>query len=448
MVIWNVVPPCVATLTAILFLLTVSLSMAAVLLAISAILLVAMFRFAAAGKSLHHDFAHHAASVDGEMVDVIGNMPLVLSFCAAGREHRRFDATVDQEVAARRRSLFYLEKLRIWHAGVTVMLTIGLLAWAVSLWQQGLASTGDVVLVCTLGISVLHATRDLALALVDATQHMARLSEALGTLLISHDLRDHPAAIPLERKIGTVTLRNVNFAYPGAPAVFTNFNLHIEAGQRVGLIGRSGSGKSTIFALIQRYYDVQQGSVLVGGNNVTEVTQESLRAAISVVPQDVSMFHRSVLDNVRYGRPDASDEEVLRAIEAARCSGFINALPQGVETIVGNRGVKLSPGQRQRIAIARAFLKDAPILLLDEATSALDGESEEAVRQALDRLMRGRTVIAIAHRLATLRDFERIVVLRSGKIIEDGSPRSLIERDGIYRSLVEREASGLAQQAA
>jgi ATP-binding cassette subfamily B protein len=214
------------------------------------------------------------------------------------------------------------------------------------------------------------------------------------------------------------------------------------------LVGPSGSGKSTLFALIQRFYDVQKGSILIGGENVTEVTQESLREAITTVPQDISLFHRSILENVRYGRSDASDEEVMRAIHAARCGDFINALPQGVATPVGNRGVKLSPGQRQRIAIARAFLKDAPILLLDEATSALDTESEEAVRQALDRLMRHRTVIAIAHRLATLRNFDRIVVLQAGRIIEDGTPEALMKHRGIYRDLVRREMSRLGAQAA
>ena len=176
------------------------------------------------------------------------------------------------------------------------------------------------------------------------------------------------------------------------------------------------------------------------------MTQESLRDAIAVVPQDISLFHRSIMENIRYGRPDASDAEVLQAMAAARCD-FIEALPQGIDTIVGDRGVKLSGGQRQRIAIARAFLKDAPILLLDEATSALDAESEEAIRAALDRLMRGRTVIAIAHRLSTLRSFDRIVVLQAGQVVQDGPPDHLMRRPGVYRELVEREVTRLAKAA-
>jgi ATP-binding cassette subfamily B protein len=351
-------------------------------------------------------------------------------------------------MAARRRSLLYLEKLRLFHAAVTVFLIIALLAWAIVLWQKGAATAGDVVLVCTLGLSILHATRDLAVALVDVTQHLARLSEALATLLVPHRLRDHPQATSLVRSGTTVVFENVDFCYPDRRRVFTNFNLRIEPGQRVGLVGQSGCGKSTLFVLLQRFYDVQGGRILLGGQDIARVTQESLRAAIAVVPQDISLFHRSIMENIRYGRPDASDADVHAAIVAANCDAFIKNLPEGVATIVGDRGVKLSPGQRQRIGIARAFLKDAPILLLDEATSALDSESEEAVREALDRLMGGRTVIAIAHRLSSLRNFDRIVVLQAGKVCEDGPPRVLVQSKGVYGNLVRREVARLEKQAA
>ncbi len=238
-------------------------------------------------------------------------------------------------------------------------------------------------------------------------------------------------------------IEKANFRYPDGRRVFSDFDLRIEPGQRVGVVGPSGSGKSTLFALLQRFYDVQGGQIRINGEDIRRVTQESLRSAMAVVPQDVSMFHRSVLENVRYGRPEASNEEVMEAMFAARCASFVETLPEGVHTIMGERGVKLSPGQRQRIAIARAFLEDAPILLLDEATSALDSESEEAVREALDRLMAGRTVIAIAHRLSTLRSFDRIVVLQAGRVVEDGSPGGLVRGDGIYRDLVRREVSRL-----
>jgi ATP-binding cassette subfamily B protein len=209
-------------------------------------------------------------------------------------------------------------------------------------------------------------------------------------------------------------------------------------------VGPSGGGKSTLLALLQRFYDVQEGRILIDGRDIARITDESLREAIAVVPQDISLFHRSVLENIRYGRPEASDPEVRDAAEAAQCRDFIDALPEGFATIVGNRGIKLSGGQRQRLAIARALLKDPPILLLDEATSDLDTDSEEAIRVALERLMRGRTVVAVAHRLSTLRDFDRIVVLRAGEIVQDGPPDELLRGDGPYRELVEREIVRLA----
>jgi ATP-binding cassette subfamily B protein len=447
MFVWNVMPPCIATVAAIALIGTVSLPMATGLTIFAGAMVLAMFRLAAAGKPLHDDFADKAAAVDGEMVDVINNMPLVRAFCGLGYEHDRFDATVDRELHARGRSLRYLEWLRLTHAAVTVVLTVALLAWAVVLWQRGNASTGDVVLVCTLGLSILHATRDLAVALVDVTQHVARLSEATATLLVPHELRDHPEAEPLVRAGAAIVFNNVSFRYPGGVQVFDKFTLRINAGQRVGLVGQSGGGKSSLFVLLQRFYDVNQGHIAIDGQNISKVTQQSLREAISVVPQDISLFHRSIMENIRYGRPTATDDEVLRAAIAARCD-FVETLPEGLATMVGDRGVKLSGGQRQRIAIARAFLKDAPILLLDEATAALDSESEEAIREALGRLMRGRTVIAIAHRLATLRNFDRVVMLQGGKIIEDGPPDHLMQGQGPYRELVTREMSRLARHAA
>jgi ATP-binding cassette subfamily B protein len=447
MFIWNVLPPCTATVAAITLVCTISLPMAGTLTLFGSIMVCVMFRLAAAGRPLHHDFASKAAAVDGEMVDVVSNMPLVRAFGGLLREHRRFDATVDRELDALRRSLFYLEKLRIFHAVVTIILTLGLVAWAIVLWNEGAATTGDVVLACTLSISVLSATRDLAVALVDITQHFARLAEALTTLLVPHELRDHPQAQPLVRRGASVKFEHVTFRYGGGQQILEDFSLSFKPGERIGLVGHSGGGKSTLFALLQRFYDVQNGRILIDGQDIARVTQASLREAIGIVPQDISLFQRSVLDNIRYGRPDATDDEVMDAAIAARCD-FVETLPEGLRTIVGERGLKLSGGQRQRIAIARAFLKDAPLLLLDEATSALDSDSEEMIREALSRLMHHRTVIAIAHRLSTVRNFDRIVVLQTGRVIQDGPPDQLMRREGLYRELVQREMNRLARQAA
>jgi ATP-binding cassette, subfamily B, bacterial len=448
MFIWNVLPPCVATLGAMAYLFTVSTSMTAVMVGVSAILVFVLFRLAAAGTPLHRDFADHAAAVDGEMLDVIANLPLVRAFGGMRREHHRLDGTIGREMSSRRRSLFYLEKLRLFHAAVTAVLTAMLLAWAIHLWQRGLATTGDIVLVSTLGFGILHATRDLAVALVDATQHFARLAEAVSIVLLPHSLRDAPEAPSLVRHRGAIAFENIDFAYPDGRKVFEGFNLRIEPGERVGLVGESGGGKSTLFALMQRFHDVHGGRILIDGQDIAKVTQESLCGSMAIVPQDISLLNRSVIENIRYGQPEAPEKAVIEAAAAARCGGFIKTLPQGFATIIGDRGIKLSGGQRQRLAIARAILKNAPILLLDEATSALDTESEVAIRHALDRVMEGRTVLAIAHRLASLRDFDRIVVLKAGRVVEEGPPAQLIARDGVYRALLEKERMRLSAEAA
>ncbi|KVL24867.1 ABC transporter ATP-binding protein [Burkholderia ubonensis] len=436
---WNVLPPCIAVMGAILMIIVVNPMMAAGLLGCSAVLSVVLFRLAGRGSARHHAFAAKAAAVDGELVDVIGNMGLVRAFGMTLREQKRFGATVKAEMDARQQSLLYLEKLRLLHAVITAMLSAGLLGWALWLWDQGRATSGDIVLVSSLGFTILHGTRDLAVALVDVTQHVARLAEAVKTLLEPHGMPDRSDAVPLAASGGRVDFERVTFAYPHRRPILDHFELHIEPGQRVGLIGKSGAGKSTVLALLQRFYDTQDGVVKVDGQDVKSITQDSLRHAIALVPQDISLMHRSIYDNIAYGRPDASRDEVLAAARDARCAEFIEAMPEGYDTIVGDRGVKLSGGQRQRIAIARAILKNAPILLLDEATSALDSASEEAIQSALDRLMVGRTVIAIAHRLSTLRNFDRIIVMSSGKVIDDGDPEVLRNRPGLYRDLLAKQ---------
>ncbi|HEX7936610.1 MAG TPA: ABC transporter ATP-binding protein [Paraburkholderia sp.] len=435
---WTALPPTLTVIGAIVMVATVSLQMSVALVAISALLTACLFWLARKGTARHEAFASQAASVDGELVDVIGNMNLVRAFSAVSAEVLRFDGHLDTEAEARRHSLLYLERLRLLHAFVTTLLSAGVLGWTVWLWTQGRATTGDVVLVGSLGFAILHGSRDVAVAFVDLTQHVARLAEASQTLLTPYSMPEAPKATPLAVQQATVDFDKVSFAYPERRAVLHDLTLHIAAGERVGLVGPSGAGKSTVLALLQHFYEPRAGRVLVSGQEISHVTLESLQAAISVVPQDVALFHRSLLENIRYGCPDASEADVRRACEDASCMDFIAALPEGLNAIAGDRGTKLSGGQRQRIAIARAILKDSPILLLDEATSALDTASEIAIQAALERLMKNRTVIAIAHRLSTLQSFDRIVVMHRGRVVQEGTPVQLARVPGIYRDTLAR----------
>lgn len=446
-VAWTALPPMLTVIGAIAMVALVSVPMSAALVGMSAVLSACLFWLARKGTAHHEAFASQAASVDGELVDVIGNMGLVRAFSAVTTELRRFDGHLEAEAVARKRSLLYLEKLRLVHAVATVLLSAAVLGWTVWLWTQGRATTGDVVLIGSLGFSILHGSRDLAVAFVDLTQHVGRLAEASQTLLTPHSMPEVPKAAPLIVREATVDFDKVSFAYPGRRSVLNGLTLHIKAGERVGLVGPSGAGKSTVLALLQHFYEPGAGSVRISGQDISQVTLESLQAAMSVVPQDVALFHRSLLDNISYGCPDATEADVKRACEDASCMDFISAFPEGLNAIAGDRGTRLSGGQRQRIAIARAILKDSPILLLDEATSALDTASEIAIQAALERLMKNRTVIAIAHRVSTLQSFDRIIVLNRGRVVQEGTPAQLAVVPGIYRDTLARHGRRTPAQA-
>jgi ATP-binding cassette subfamily B protein len=437
---WNTSPPGVAVIASILVLGTINWHLTAVLLVVVSVLGALIAWWASRGRELHQNFAGHAAHVSGDLTDIVSNIGLVRAFGATQREQQRLSVKIQDEMEAQRQSLRSLERLRQFHAVSVFFVTAGVLVWSVELWRRGQISTGDVVLTTTLGFTVLHASRDFAMAMVDMVQQVAKLREAVQVLGLPHEMQDAPDARPLVVTEGAITCRDLSFTYPNGQTVLKDFTLHVPGGQKVGLVGRSGAGKSTIIALLQRLYDPDAGEVLIDDQVIAHVTQASLRGSIAVVQQDISLFHRSLLENLRYGRPDASDEEVYRAVEAARCTEFIHRLPEGYDTIVGERGMKLSGGQRQRLAIARAFLMNAPIVLLDEATSALDTESEQSIQEALARLFRGRTVIAIAHRLSTLDAFDRIVVMDRGHIVEDGPPRRLLQmKGGIYSRMYGRQ---------
>jgi ATP-binding cassette subfamily B protein len=436
---WTTIPPGAAVASSIAVLGTVNWRMTVMLSVVAIVIGGLIWRFAARNRHLHDRFAVRAAGVSGDLTDVIANIGLVRAFGAASRERQRLSGSIADEMSAQRESLRSLERLRLFHAASVFAVSAGVLAWAVLLWRAGRITTGDVVLTTTLGFTVLHASRDLAMATVDLVQHYAKLGEALRVLCLPHEMPDKPNARPLINLGGSVSFLDVCFSYPNGGRILRDFTLHIPAGEKVGLIGSSGAGKSTVLALLQRLYDPERGHVLIDEQDIAEVTQSSLRRSIAVVQQDIGLLHRSVIENLRYGRPEASDDEVRRAADAALCTEFIARMSHGFDTIIGERGLKLSGGQRQRLAIARAFLCNAPIILLDEATSALDTESERLVQEALVRLVAGRTVIAVAHRLSTLDAFDRIVAIEHGRIVEDGFPPASRYRRNADRRIAARQ---------
>jgi ATP-binding cassette, subfamily B, bacterial len=313
---------------------------------------------------------------------------------------------------------------------------------AVWLWWVGRATPGEVTYVLTSYFVVHGYMRDIGQHIHHLQRAVNEMEEMVRLFEQPYGVADEPGATPLQVHAGEICFDRVTFTYAGQhEPLYRDLTVWISAGERIGLVGHSGSGKTTFVKLIQRLYDVSGGRVLIDGQNVRTATQQSLRAQIAIVPQEPILFHRSLAENIAYARPDATAAEIERAARLANAHDFIVRLPRGYRTLVGERGVKLSGGERQRVALARAFLANAPILILDEATSSLDSESEALIQEAMDRLMRGRTSIVIAHRLSTVRTMDRILVFENGSIVEEGSHDHLLRRPhGHYRRLFDRQS--------
>lgn len=324
-----------------------------------------------------------------------------------------------------------------------ILIEFVIMVKAVSLWQAGLLTVGDFVLLQGYLITLFERSWNLGRVIRHSYEALADAAEIVEILETPHEIRNSKIAKPLVIKKGKLSFENVTFRYQKTRTILDGFTLRVRPGEKIALVGPSGAGKSTIVKLLLRTNDVDRGRIVIDGQQIRRVTQESLRRAIAFVPQDTSLFHRSLRENIRYGRLTATDEEVEDAARRAHCHEFITELPQGYDTLVGERGIRLSGGERQRVAIARAILKDAPILVLDEATSSLDSESESLIQEALRELMRGRTTIVIAHRLSTILTMDRIVVLAKGKVVEQGTHNALLKKkNGLYQRLWRLQAGG------
>lgn len=385
------------------------------------------------------------SKMGGALADVITNSSTITFFANAEHEKSTMRSLLDEWLAV---------YLRAWTRAELSYTTQGLLMFAIEVillvssylsWKAGTFTVGDFVLVQTYLAGVFGRTWNIGRVMRHMYECFADASEMVEILETPHDIRDVRGAKELRVTDGAIEFKNMTFNYHETRTVFKKLSLNIEPHTKVAFVGSSGAGKTTLVKLILRLYDVTGGKVLIDGQDISKVTQESLRRSIAFVPQEPILFHRSLMDNIRYGRLDASDDEVYEAAKRAQIHDFIVSLEQGYDTFVGERGVKLSGGERQRIAIARAILKNAPILILDEATSSLDSESEHLIQKALAELMKGKTTIAIAHRLSTIMQMDTIIVIENGQIQDSGTHRELLSRGGIYDKLWKLQAGGFLQ---
>lgn len=383
----------------------------------------------------------------GVIVDSLSNYSDIKSFSNFKFERLNLSRSLKKSRVAETNDKMFVFKFHFTQ-NMTVLLSIIIFAVIsfVLLYHKQI-TTADFILVNTLFPSLSRAVFDISYTYNELAENYGMMVSSLRTLSVDPEIIDKKEAVTLKADQIKIDWENVGFSYPEHYQLFKDLNVQIKAGEKVGLVGLSGSGKSTFIKLIARYYDIDSGAIKINGIDIRDLTQDSLRQHISTIPQDVNLFNRSLLENIRYGKTHASENEVIKAAKKAYAHDFIASFPKGYETIVGERGVVLSGGERQRIAIARAILKDAPLLIFDEATSALDSNSEQHIQKSLQELMRGKTVIAIAHRLSTLREMDRILVFEKGSIVEQGSHLSLLRKKGVYYKLYNLQADGFINAA-
>ncbi len=398
-------------------------------------------------KKLHYDLleAEADSKTTARIADVFTNILNLKLFSSKKREDHTFAGIAHEQMTARLNAWNFQNSIYILQGVIVTWLQIMSLFVSISLWFDGYITLGTIVLVYNYSGTIFDSVWGLGKQLSKVTKAFSDAAEMVDILDLPIEIKDSTKPEPLKVDKGQIDFDHVSFAYKQGRNIFEDFNLVLRAGEKVGIVGTSGAGKSTITKLLLRFADVTGGAIKIDGQDIRHITQDDLRGVISYVPQDPILFHRTLRENIAYGKPDATEDEIVDAAKKAHAHEFISGLKYGYDTLVGERGVKLSGGERQRVAIARAILKNAPILVLDEATSALDSVSEEYIQDALNELMRGKTVIVIAHRLSTIQKLDRILVMEQGAVIEEGSHKELIAKKGVYADFWNRQAGGFIE---
>jgi ATP-binding cassette, subfamily B, bacterial len=413
---------------------------AAALIAWSVLFFILSYNLAKKSEKYSTDFSEARSTVMGKVVDAITNIFNIKLFATQKYEHGYLHKHLGEMIRKEQRLHWYMLKLKLIQSVSITLLLLVMMGLLLYTRQLGLITIGDFALVLTLTTGIVDETFYLALQFVDFSEEVGVCKQALLILSKPPEAIDSQSAKSIIVNKGEIVFDHVSFNYLNDKSIFEDLSLRIAPGEKVGLVGLSGSGKSTLAHLLLRLYEVSKGSILIDGQNIADVTRESLVRHIAMIPQDSTLFHRSVYENILYGRLDATEAEVIQAAKQASCEPFILQMKEGYQTIVGERGMRLSGGQRQRLAIARAVLKNAPILILDEATSALDSITEQQIQNSLQHLMQNRTTLVIAHRLSTLHHMDKIVVFERGKIIEEGKHHELLGKEGRYAQLWHMQA--------
>ena len=392
-------------------------------------------------------YAASRSLVSGKIVDSVTNIMNAKLFARRDYEKAYLEGYLNLEVKSARDTFWFMERIRWFQFIAAMLLMLGIIGYALKIWSEHGMTVGEFAMSSSLSLMIIEQARGLSRRFLEFFEYVGNINDGVSIIVRPHEVIDQSNATPLRDTKGAIQFDHIDFSYAEGKPVFKNLNITIHSEEKVGLVGFSGSGKSTLLNLMLRLFEPQAGSITIGDQDIQNVSQESLRAEIAMIPQDPMLFHRTLMENIRYGRLDATDEEVITSAKNAHAHEFIIEAEDGYESLVGERGVKLSGGQRQRIALARAILKNTSILLLDEATSALDSVTERHIQESLAYLMQDKTVLVIAHRLSTLSNLDRILVFHEGQVVEDGNHQQLLDLEGHYARMWSMQAGGFLPES-